>query len=166
MGSSDHDSVYEKTYASRMEGALLDHVRKQVDAETRAILLDSALRAMQLKVEELEKTLQSNGDALNQAISGLKSVTLERDAALERLKATEARLSEATGALAAERNALAMSRDETAAVKVQLDAARADAATSDANYRLVLDRLESLESAAQPRAKKKATKEDSGEWVG
>lgn len=67
------------TYVSKQEGLLVEYLRKTLNAETKIVILESALQEMYKKVEELNQQIETQQMTIDQSINGLQAATVDRD---------------------------------------------------------------------------------------
>lgn len=77
------------TYVTKQEGLLVEYLRKTLQAETKIVLLESALQEMYKNVEELNQQIEVQQTTIDQSIVGLQAVTIERDNLQARIKDAE-----------------------------------------------------------------------------
>lgn len=77
--SEQNEDFYVETYVKKQEGLLLEHIRRQIQAETKNSVIEIALVERTNKVAELEEQIKQLNTAVNQAVMGLQSLTIERD---------------------------------------------------------------------------------------
>lgn len=167
------DDLYVKTYIAKFEGVLLDQVRKHVDGETRNALYTAALQDLQSKFEESERLASDLKSTLDQALSGLQAVTLEKDDLKIRYKQLESdfsctslELDQVKNENQRSLNKVAVSEHKLEELTTKLETAEANAVTIKNNYTSVLKDLEKFqtETGAIKDKKKKITTKES-EWV-
>lgn len=91
MGEQNED-FYIETYVKKQEGLLLEHIRRQIQAETKNSVIEIALVERTNKVAELEEQIRQLNTAVNQAITGLQSLTIERDGLKKNLEEANERI--------------------------------------------------------------------------
>jgi chromosome segregation ATPase len=144
---------YIKTYISRFEVLFLDQVRKYLESDTKNILYASAVQDFQKKLEETERHVSDIKSTLDQSLSGLQAVTLEKDGlkvAIENLQAdldlskkeSQKHKIECMEA----KNQLAMSEQKITELKSMLETATANNEVIKNNYQIVLKRLQELDN--------------------
>jgi chromosome segregation ATPase len=79
MSNEKNENLLVSTYIKRHEAVLLEHIRKQLDAEARNILLEMAVNEQNRLIEDQNNTISSLQDTVDQSISGLQVATLDRD---------------------------------------------------------------------------------------
>lgn len=169
------DDMYIKTYIGRFEQALLDHVRKQVDSETKISIYEAAIQDLQRKLEETERMAADHKSAFDQALVGLQSVTLEKDEFKTRQEKRETEFELICSELEKVReerqkafNDVALLEQKVADLNRLVEAANIDAGVMKNNYTLVLKSLEEanaeLERVKLNKKSKRATAKDS-EWI-
>lgn len=167
------DDIYVKTYIAKFEGVLLDQVRKHVDGETKNALYAAALQDLQSKFEESERLASDLKSTLDQALSGLQAVTLDKDDLKVRYKQLESDFSCTSLELDQVKNENQRSLNKVAVVEhkleeltSKLETAEANAVTIKNNYDTVLKELEKfqVETVVVSEKKKKITTKGS-EWV-
>lgn len=171
----NNDDIYIKTYIGRFEQALLDHVRRQVDSETKVAIYESAIQDLQRKLEESDRMAADHKSAFDQALLGLQAVTVEKDELKSRQEKRETEFELICNELEKTRqekqkalNEVAMLEQKVADLGRLVDTARTDASVMKNNYSLVLKSLEDanaeLERARLNKKSKRATPKDS-EWI-
>ena len=171
----NNDDMYIKTYITRFEQALLDHVRKQVDSETKITIYEAAIQDLQRKLEESERMANDHKSAFDQAILGLQAVTVEKDEFKSRQEKRETEFELICNELEKTRqekqkvlNEVALLEQKVADLNRMLDTAKTDAGVMKKNYSLVMQSLEDanaeLERIRLNKKSKKANIKDS-EWI-
>lgn len=166
---STTDDLYVKTYIAKFEGVLLDQVRKHVDGETRNALYTAALQDLQTKFEESERLASNLKSTLDQALSGLQAVTLEKDDLKIRYKQLESdfnctslKLDQIKNENQRSLNKVAVSEHQLKELTTGLETAEAKATAIKNNYDTVLKELTILkinsESDVEQKKKPKYTK--------
>lgn len=145
----NNDDMYIKTYISRFEQALLDHVRKQVDSETKVTIYEAAVQDLQRKLEESERMANDHKSAFDQAILGLQAVTVEKDEFKSKQEKRETEFELICNELEKTRqekqkalNEVALLEQKVADLNRMLDTARTDSNIIKNNYTAVLAELE------------------------
>lgn len=168
-----NDNDYVRIYIGRHENILLDHIRKQLDIETKSIILDNQLKEYTKKIEELEQHNASLTDMFNQSTNGLRAVTTERDQLkeeLNNLKTTHNEINEELVIIRLEKqnalNRIALLEQDTNELNVNLETATQDNITLKKNYSIVLEELDMLRndsesSNTEDKKKPKSTKNSS-----
>jgi uncharacterized protein (UPF0335 family) len=155
-----NDNDYVRIYISRHENTLLEHIRKQLDVETKSVILDAQLKEYAKRIEELEQHNTSLTDMVNQSTNGLRAVTNERDQLKEEEELVIIRL-EKQNAL----NRIALLEQDINELNVNLETAAQDNITLKKNYSIVLEELDILkggsESSTEDKKKTKSTKNSS-----
>lgn len=171
-----NDDGYIKTYIGKFEGLLIEHIRKQVDSETKNSIYHSALQELQAKNEELERTCSDQKEALNQALNGLHAVTIEKNSFKENLdKLTEEHrllfidLDNSQLEHRASLNQVAILEQTIEELNIKLSSVEAAASQLKSNYDLVLNELATFKEekvGLKPTKKIKSNTVDNGsEWV-
>jgi chromosome segregation ATPase len=167
------DNDYVRIYIGRHENILLDHVRKQLDIETKSIILDNQLKEYTKKIEELEQHNTSLTDMVNQSTNGLRAVTNERDQLKEKfdnLKATHNTVTEELVIIRLEKqnalNRIALLEQDINELNINLETASQDNITLKENYSIVLEELDTLKcgsesTSTEDKKKPKSTKNSS-----
>lgn len=76
---SENNEFFIATFIRQYEAIIMDHVKKQAEAETRALLLEAAVTERTKQVEQLRQTNGNLEKTLEEALNGLKLTTKERD---------------------------------------------------------------------------------------
>ena len=77
METDDGQEKYLKQYIQRQEILLLDYIRKNIDLEIKVISLNSSLLEFKNKYEESQKQVEVQNDLMQQAATGVETLTVE-----------------------------------------------------------------------------------------
>lgn len=78
MESDDSQEKYLKHYIQRQEMLLLEYIRKTIELELKAISLNSSSIEYKTKYEESQKQVEVQNDLMQQAATGVESLTIEK----------------------------------------------------------------------------------------
>jgi chromosome segregation ATPase len=78
MESDESQEKYLKHYIQRQEMLLLDHIRKTIELELKAISLNASLIEYKSKYEESQKQVEIQNEIMKQAATGVESLTIEK----------------------------------------------------------------------------------------
>lgn len=150
MSESQSGSFSVETYITKQEGLLFDYIRRLLQSETKVAILESAIKELYKKNEDLEKQVVSCNDTINQSVNGLQAVTLERDRATKRVEELEVSLrtvqserDDTINHLRIEQNNVAVLNGTVNEMNEKLQVAQDDYSTVKENYIKVLAALES-----------------------
>lgn len=79
MSEEKNDNLFVTTYIKRHEAVLLEHLRKQLEAEARNALFEMAVNEQNKQIEDQNNTIQSLHDTVEQSLNGIKSLTVEKE---------------------------------------------------------------------------------------
>lgn len=142
------------TYLSKQEGYLLENIRRYLQAETKIVLLESALQDMYKKNEELTKQLETVNITLEQSINGLTAVTSERNDLEKLLLSTRAELNQAL-----------IYKNEVNLLNEKINTLTTDYSTLKQNYDIVLEEYNKLLPAKEISVKRRKVKGSEHEWT-
>lgn len=160
-----------ETYIKKQENLLVEHIRRQLQADTRVTLLELALQEAYKNNEDLTIQVNTLKTTVDQSINGLKSLTAERD----NLKIKTEEIPTLTGELTQAKNKIALLEVDIDDLNMKLKVADNDYTTLKENYNKVLAALnEANEKNGEatvailmpPKAKQsKKAQNPSSEWV-
>lgn len=78
MESDDSQEKYLKHYIQRQEMLLLEYIRKTIDLELKAISLNSSSIEYKTKYEESQKQVEVQNELMQQAATGVETLTIEK----------------------------------------------------------------------------------------
>ena len=130
-----------ETYIKKQENLLLEHIRRQLQSDTRVTLLEMALQDAYRVNEDLSSQIATLKTTVDQSINGLKSLTVERDT----LKGRTEEIPSLVGELARSKNNVALLEDEVKSLNTKLEVAAGDYATLKGNYNKVVAALNEAE---------------------
>lgn len=78
MDNNEGQDIYLKQFIQRQENLLLDFLRKNIDLEIRNTTLTASLKEMTSKYEESQKQVALQNDLMQQAATGVESLTVEK----------------------------------------------------------------------------------------
>jgi len=79
MSDDKNENLLVSNYIKRHEAILLEHIRKQLDAESRNILLEMALNEQNKLIEDQNNTISSLQDTIEQSLNSVKNTTIGRE---------------------------------------------------------------------------------------
>ncbi len=79
MSDDKNENLLVSNYIKRHEAILLEHIRKQLDAESRNILLEMALNEQNKLIEDQNITISSLQDTIEQSLNSVKTTTIGRE---------------------------------------------------------------------------------------
>lgn len=85
MDNDNGQAIYLKNYIQKQELMLLDYLRKSVDSEIRASMLEASIKDLTEKYNESQKQVEIQNDMMSQAAKGLETVTVERNQLQDRV---------------------------------------------------------------------------------
>lgn len=80
MVDEQQENIFASTYIKRLESILFEHLRKQVEAETKSVLFEMAVNQQNKQIEEMNNTIQGLQNTIEQSLNGVKAATLDRQA--------------------------------------------------------------------------------------
>jgi chromosome segregation ATPase len=148
-------------YLSKQENLLIEFIRRSLQAETKVALLDLAIQEANKKAGESSEQLGNVTVALEQALDGLKLVTLERDNLKEKLRTVEKHLNDCLV------TSTKLNSDSSESI-VKLNTVLNDYTVLKENYNRVCEELSRLqlanESSSLSTARKKKPMKQDSEW--
>jgi len=126
-----------ETYIKKQENLLVEHIRRQLQADTRVTLLELALQEAYKNNEDLTIQVNTLKTTVDQSINGLKSLTAERD----NLKVKTEEIPTLTGELTQAKNKIALLEVDIDDLNMKLKVADNDYTTLKENYNKVLAAL-------------------------
>ena len=143
------NEAYITTYVSKLEGVILDQIRKHVECDTRNTLYASAVQDLQTKLEEKERFGSDMKSALDQALAGLQAVTVEKDEIKTKHEKREfefelicSELEKVREECRQTQNSLAICTQEKTTLENQMASVNSDNNALRNNYQSVLNTLE------------------------
>lgn len=79
MSDDKNENLLVSTYIKRHEAVLLEHIRKQLDAEARNTLFEMAVNEQNKLIEDLNNTISSLQDTVEQSLNSVKITTVTKD---------------------------------------------------------------------------------------
>jgi hypothetical protein len=118
------------TYLSKQENLVVEFVRRLLQAETKIVMLESAVQEANKRAEESKEQYETCKTTLDQTINGLAAVTIERDALNDKVQVIEKAL-----------NNCIIDRTKLSSQTSVLNTLSNDYASLKENYDLVLAQL-------------------------
>ena len=140
---SELNENFINVYIKRQEDNVLYHLRKQIEAETKVVILEANIVEKTKQIEELEKQIEVLNKTVSEAIAGLQAVSVEKQKLEERLSVF---------------NGFVVEKHTIQEMQKKLDMKDEAYRTLKNNYDLVLN------AKKKPRKKKEEPKKQE-EWV-
>lgn len=187
MSEDQNENLLVTTYIKRHETILLEHIRKQIDAESRNTLLQMAMDEQSKLLDERDKTITALQNTVNQSLVSVQSSTVDREAMSSQIQNLQHmydqrgnelqelrqkyeqqinELRELNHRYSVQQNSI---NEENKSLKDRLEATENNLNTIKNNYTLVVQSLEECQRAQQQHEPKKklskTTIKKDPEWI-
>ncbi len=131
MSEDQNENLLVSTYIKKHENILLEHIRKQLDAESRNVLLEMAVNEQNKIIEDQNNTISSLQDTIEQSLNSVKVHTVGKETVEKQYQDLENKYNQQNNELQDLRNklnALNSLTEENKALKSKLSTVEASTA--------------------------------------
>jgi chromosome segregation ATPase len=143
------NEAYVKIYINRCDHMLLELMRKQLDLETKNVILDLQLKDFQKQLQDCEIRNTSLVDTLNQATTGLQLLTIERDQYKTESSEYSKKYADVSNMLIELKNKNEIITEELLNTADKLKIVESDLHTCKANYKQVCSLLDASKTTTE-----------------